>query len=364
MTHGRADLPYAIVRGQNTTRFGYNTSDARIFKGDQTNARYYIPGIGSYDLSSKTWEHYPAGIAQIRDNVLNYTIKDHLTNIRAIVGTTASCTTPGTITAYDYYPYGKILRKYESVESRYKSTNHEKDSETGYDDRGARWWDDERLTPIQPDPHADKYPSLSSYSSMGCNPISIIDKDGKDIVDAQGRKAVIINKGQVQFTKYATNDIKDVVTPMLETKIGTQVAKDMIKAKHEISIILDRSEGATYLNASSNKTTKENTGKILYGHTKNTVEKGTTKFVKSEITVFEGTIQHQIDNKRSDNDVGIPDLSIFEKTTVRGSVGVHEGTHATDKESIRGANAEDKPIENEQKYYLEILKEEITKDFK
>jgi hypothetical protein len=68
------------------------------------------------------------------------------------------------------------------VESRYKSTNHEKDSETGYDDRGGRWWDDEKLGPIQPDPHADKYPSFSSYSSMGCNPISIIDKDGKDII--------------------------------------------------------------------------------------------------------------------------------------------------------------------------------------
>jgi RHS repeat-associated protein len=182
MTNGRADLPYAIVRGQNTTRFGYNTSDARIFKGDQTNARYYIPGIGSYDLSSKTWEHYPAGIAQIRDNVLHYTIKDHLTNTRAIVGTTATCTTPGTITAYDYYPYGKILRKFESVASRYKSTNHEKDDETGYDDRGGRWWDDERLTPIQPDPHADNYPSLSPYSSFGCNPISIIDRDGKDLI--------------------------------------------------------------------------------------------------------------------------------------------------------------------------------------
>jgi RHS repeat-associated protein len=180
MTNGRADLPYAIVRGQNTTRFGYNTSDARIFKGDQTNARYYIPGIGSYDLSSKTWEHYPAGIAQIRDNVLHYTIKDHLTNIRAIVGTTASCTTPGTITAYDYYPYGKILRKYESVESRYKSTNHEKDSETGYDDRNARFYDDEALRFVQVDQLAHERVSWTPYNFCRNNPINNIDPTGND----------------------------------------------------------------------------------------------------------------------------------------------------------------------------------------
>jgi RHS repeat-associated protein len=180
MTHGRADLPYAIVRGQNTIRFGYNTSDARIFKGDQTNARYYIPGIGSYDLSSKTWEHYPAGIAQIRDNVLNYTIKDHLTNIRAIVGTTATCTTPGTITAYDYYPYGKILRKYESVESRYKSTNHEKDSETGYDDRNARFYDDEALRFVQVDQLAHERVSWTPYNFCRNNPINNIDPTGND----------------------------------------------------------------------------------------------------------------------------------------------------------------------------------------
>jgi RHS repeat-associated protein len=214
MTHGRADLPYSIVRGQNTTRFGYNTSDARIFKGDQTNARYYIPGIGSYDLSSKTWEHYPAGIAQVRDNVLNYTIKDHLTNTRAIVGTTSSCTTPSTITAYDYYPYGKILRKHESVASRYKSTNHEKDDETGYDDRNARMYDDEALRFVQVDPMLEQ--SREAYIYTGNNPIRYLDVTGKIKGDFYDRKGNYLGNDGINDGKvYLMNEN---IRPKLENK--------------------------------------------------------------------------------------------------------------------------------------------------
>jgi RHS repeat-associated protein len=74
------------------------------------------------------------------------------------------------------------------VASRYKSTDHEKDSETGYDDRGARWWDDERLTPIQPDPHADKYPMWSPYMAFANNPIRYVDLDGREPTPAEAAR--------------------------------------------------------------------------------------------------------------------------------------------------------------------------------
>ena len=40
----------------------------------------------------------------------------------------------------DYYPYGKVLREWVNCErARYLTTYHERDIETGYDYRGARF---------------------------------------------------------------------------------------------------------------------------------------------------------------------------------------------------------------------------------
>ena len=209
LLYDRANLPYRVSNGNTTYAFGYNTADARIFKGNDNQAYYYLAG-SVYDMKNDKWEHYPGGLAVHKNNSLHLIIKDHLTNTRAIVmdGTDNCAGSMGYQAQYDYYPFGKVLRKYESVTSRYKSTNHEKDTESGYDDRGARWWDDERLTPIQPDPHADKYPTMSPYSSFACNPISIIDRNGKDIIFYNQKGAEInrtVQDGDHQYYMQAAN---------------------------------------------------------------------------------------------------------------------------------------------------------------
>jgi RHS repeat-associated protein len=65
------------------------------------------------------------------------------------------------------------------VESRYKSTNHEKDAETGYDDRNARFYDDEALRFVQVDPSGSMFPGLSLYQYCANNPILYSDPTGK-----------------------------------------------------------------------------------------------------------------------------------------------------------------------------------------
>jgi RHS repeat-associated protein len=66
------------------------------------------------------------------------------------------------------------------VESRYKSTNHEKDSETGYDDRNARFYDDEALRFVQVDQLAHERVSWTPYNFCRNNPINNIDPTGND----------------------------------------------------------------------------------------------------------------------------------------------------------------------------------------
>jgi len=80
--------------------------------------------------------------------------------------------------ASDYYPYGKALRSYGK--ERYQSTYHERDVESGFDYRGARFYDADVARFNSLDPLAMKYASLSDYNYVMGNPIVIADPDGRD----------------------------------------------------------------------------------------------------------------------------------------------------------------------------------------
>ena len=84
----------------------------------------------------------------------------------------------------DYFPYGKVLRKYQNGDQeRYLTTQHERDEETGLDYRGARYYDSDVARFLSLDPLAGDYPSWSAYNYVLGNPMAFIDPNGKEAVN-------------------------------------------------------------------------------------------------------------------------------------------------------------------------------------
>jgi RHS repeat-associated protein len=65
-----------------------------------------------------------------------YYIKDHLGSIRAVLNENNDL-----VEAIDYDPWGHTARYWSSTTSKYKFTGKERDTETGYDYFGARYYD-------------------------------------------------------------------------------------------------------------------------------------------------------------------------------------------------------------------------------
>lgn len=94
------------------------------------------------------------------------------------------------VSAQDYYPYGKTLREYNPDKEKYLTTQHQRDTETGFDYRGARFYDSDVARFLSVDPLATKYPNTSSYVYVGDNPIVFIDPDGREIKAAKSLKGM------------------------------------------------------------------------------------------------------------------------------------------------------------------------------
>jgi len=83
--------------------------------------------------------------------------------------------------AADYHPYGSILREWRNGEAeKYLTTHHERDTETGLDYRGARYYDSDVARFLSLDPNASDYANWSAYNYVLGNPVSIVDPDGRD----------------------------------------------------------------------------------------------------------------------------------------------------------------------------------------
>lgn len=139
-----------------------------VVKSDASGATHSILGrdnLGQVKRSGTTFARY-------------YFLKDHLGTVKLTVD--ASCTTVG---FDDYYPFGQQMegRCFQSTaDARYKYTSKERDSESGYDYFGTRYYDARIGRWLCVDPLADKYPSFGSFNYVGGNPISQSDPDGAD----------------------------------------------------------------------------------------------------------------------------------------------------------------------------------------
>ena len=81
-----------------------------------------------------------------------------------------------------YAPYGEFIDNQRTIDydERYKFTGKERDSESGYDYFGARYYASPFSFWLSVDPLADKYPAISPYAYCTWNPIKFVDPDGKE----------------------------------------------------------------------------------------------------------------------------------------------------------------------------------------
>ncbi|MFT4760652.1 MAG: RHS repeat-associated protein [Paraglaciecola sp.] len=111
---------------------------------------------------------------------ISYYILDHLGNTR-VVYSNASCGEETYVLEYiaDYYPYGKVLREFVCTSERFLTTEHERDTETGWDNRGARFYDSEVGRFLSLNPLAMDFAEWSPYNYTLGNPINLVDIDGR-----------------------------------------------------------------------------------------------------------------------------------------------------------------------------------------
>jgi RHS repeat-associated protein len=103
----------------------------------------------------------------------------HWDNFSAITYTT------GTVVAYDdFYPFGQLMDGRSALigqpDARYKFTGKERDSETGWDYFGARYYDSRVGRWLSVDPLAERYRSINPYNYVGNNSLAFVDPKGLD----------------------------------------------------------------------------------------------------------------------------------------------------------------------------------------
>ncbi len=231
--YGRSSYTYEILKSDFTTgaeriekiNYLYDVNDSRIYKKVQIleepieKEEYYLNdamgrSIAIFDIKDNNWSYFvfgtlrearivPSANQKPNLNATNtdkrvllshatFFVYDHLENTRITytpvdlkfidVNTTHVVSRIDNVV--DYFPYGKILREYVNIagRERYLTTQHERDGETGMDYRGARYYDSDIGRFLSIDPLAVKYPALSSYNYVACNPIIKIDPNGKEII--------------------------------------------------------------------------------------------------------------------------------------------------------------------------------------
>jgi RHS repeat-associated protein len=118
---------------------------------------------------------------------ITFYLYDHLGNTRVTYYQRSCGSTLTVENIIDYDPYGKVLREfsYNNDRERYVTTQHERDEETGYDYRGARFYDSDIARFLSVDPMAQKLSSWSTYNFVMANPIILIDPNGKEPIRPQ-----------------------------------------------------------------------------------------------------------------------------------------------------------------------------------
>jgi len=190
------NLPFKVWDATNgNINYSYDDKGNRIRKDVGTTDDYYLRDhtgkeVAIYNLTTDAIDQvniFGNGmVGYVKKDTPDerfYYVKDHLGSIRLVVDEEGEISS-----ARDYYAYGGILQEYiVGDEEKYKFTEKERDSETGLDYFGARYFDSDigRWTSV--DPLAAKYPGWSQYSYSANNPYNNIDPNGMWFRSSNGR---------------------------------------------------------------------------------------------------------------------------------------------------------------------------------
>jgi RHS repeat-associated protein len=160
--------------GLNTFYFMGADSKTDAIQTSTTTSTYPLYGndmIGQAKRSSTTWTKF-------------YYLKDHLGNIRVTVNSTGTTVA----SADDFYPFGMVMEGRSinngQADTRFKFTSKERDTESGYDYFGARYYDARVGRWMAVDALAEKYPDLGPYTYVEDSPTTSLDPNGKGTKNA------------------------------------------------------------------------------------------------------------------------------------------------------------------------------------
>jgi RHS repeat-associated protein len=151
--------------------------------------------------------------------------------------------------AADYYPYGRILREFNPKAEKYLSTHHERDTETGLDYRGARYYDADVARFLSLDPLAADYPTLSAYNYVAANPITYVDPDGKKIATAGGLGFRVRTRINVLLLRVlAPKEVRQKVRQLQQNKDVTVTVNDRASSKSKNPDPINNTPGTRFAN--------------------------------------------------------------------------------------------------------------------
>ena len=123
-----------------------------------------------------------------------------------------------------YMPYGELWvnQQASQYDERFKFTGKERDTETGYDYFGARYYLSLLGIWMSPDPLLDEYPEISSYAYCKWNPVKNVDPDGKRIVVGTWYGRGLAKLGVNNFERQTMMYLKELkeMSPILNTAIS------------------------------------------------------------------------------------------------------------------------------------------------
>jgi len=252
-------------------------------------------------------------------------------------------------------------------------------------DYGDRFYDPRVGRFLSMDPFSSKFPSWSSFSSFGDNPIKNIEIDGKYFVDANGNKIdVTIIDGKFELGKNSTPDLREITNYINESKSKT-AAEEFEKlanndTKIHFNMIKEPVENKPVKLAGLHRPHDAN-GKMLDWDSQKGGFNGEPEYIRdmdcnitgykeATISIFKGNITDKVAVAKSI----YFKIDLLVKTDVMVGTFTHEGDHDTNIDAIKAIKDKkpgydvykvvEKPALEKQKKVHEEIKENRNEEKK